>query len=181
MEILNEENLVEARTVPTAISRTFTLTEGNQVAKVRIHFSHPESDGKSSDLGGGGRIGILKLGVVLAHLLGEIFRTVFFIQFLFIPDADFLLTVGSFLLTVELFYLQLTTLSFCLQLELFPLTISVFCLQLELFAYSGKVRLRSVLWDCKQRSLTVSKKTKDFFKEWHTLRSTVGSVKPSIN
>ena len=31
-------------------------------------------------------------------------------------DAAFLLTVGSFLLTVELFYLQLTILAFCLQL-----------------------------------------------------------------
>ena len=30
-----------------------------KVSVVRIHFSHPESDGKSSDGGVGGRIGIL--------------------------------------------------------------------------------------------------------------------------
>ena len=50
----------------------------------------------------------------------------------------FLLTAGSFLLTVELFYLQLTILAF--------------------FAYSGKVHLISALRDCKQSSLAVSKK-----------------------
>ena len=38
-------------------------------------------------------------------------------------DAAFLLTIGSFLLTLELFYLQLTILGFYLQLE-------IFCLQL---------------------------------------------------
>ena len=48
-------------------------------------------------------------------------------------DAAFLLTVGSFLLTVELFYLQLPILAvFFLQLELFLLTILAFYLQLEL-------------------------------------------------
>ena len=36
-----------------------SLTKGNQVSLGRIHFSHPESDGKSSDVGVGGRIGIL--------------------------------------------------------------------------------------------------------------------------
>ena len=40
-----------------------------------------------------------------------------------------MLTVGSFLLTVELSYLQLTTLAFCLQLELL-------CLQLKLFTFT---------------------------------------------
>ena len=34
-------------------------------------------------------------------------------------DAALLLTIGGLLLTVELFYLQLTILAFCLQLELF--------------------------------------------------------------
>ena len=38
-----------------------------------------------------------------------------------ILDAAFWLTVRSFLLTVELFYLQLTILAFYLQLELFCL------------------------------------------------------------
>ena len=50
METLTKENLVGAKTA---------LTKGNQVSLVRIHFSHPESDGKSADVGGGGRIGIL--------------------------------------------------------------------------------------------------------------------------
>ena len=30
---------------------------------MRIHFTHPESDGKSSDIGVGGRIGILRLSL----------------------------------------------------------------------------------------------------------------------
>ena len=60
MEILSKENLVGAETAPTAVSRTFRpLSKENQVSLVRIHFSHPESDGKSADVGGGGRIGIL--------------------------------------------------------------------------------------------------------------------------
>ena len=71
-------------------------------------------------------------------------------------DAASLLTIGSFLLVVELFYLQLRILAFYLQLELL-------CLQLKLFycwsflAYGRKVRLIRALRDCKQRSLTVSK------------------------
>ena len=77
-----------------------------------------------------------------------------------IIDAVFWLTVGSCLLTAELFYLQLTILAFYLQLELFWLQLELFCLQLELFfAYNGKVRLIRALSDCKQRGLTVSKKT----------------------
>ena len=36
-----------------------SLTKRNLVSLVRIHFSHSESDGKSADVGGGGRIGIL--------------------------------------------------------------------------------------------------------------------------
>ena len=61
MEILTKEHLVGAKTVPTAISRTFIplLREASQ-ALVRIHFSQPESDGKSSDVGVGVRVGILK-------------------------------------------------------------------------------------------------------------------------
>ena len=39
----------------------------------------------------------------------------------YVLDAAFLLTVGSFLLTVELFYLRMTMLAFYLQLELFRL------------------------------------------------------------
>ena len=48
-------------------------------------------------------------------------------------DAAFLLTVGSFLLTVELFYLQLLNLAFLLTIGAFLLTILAFYLQLELF------------------------------------------------
>ena len=74
-------------------------------------------------------------------------------------DAAFLLTVGSFLLTVELFDLQLTILVFCLQLEFFLLTALAFLLTSGIFfAYGGKVRLIRALRECKQRSLTVSKK-----------------------
>ena len=61
MEILTKESLVGTKTTPTAISKTFTpLEKGNHASSVRIHFSHPESDGKSADVGGGGRIRILK-------------------------------------------------------------------------------------------------------------------------
>ena len=35
------------------------LSKASRVSLVRTHFSHPESDGKSSDVGVGGRIGIL--------------------------------------------------------------------------------------------------------------------------
>ena len=77
----------------------------------------------------------------------------------FLLDAAFLLAVGSFLLTVELFYLQLRILSFLLTLGALLLTVLAFLLTIEAsFAYSGKVCLIRALRDCKQRSLTVSKK-----------------------
>ena len=73
-------------------------------------------------------------------------------------DAAFLLTVGSFLLTVELFCLHSTILAFFTYKWSFSLTIVAFLLTIgAFFAYSGKVRLRSALRDCKQRSLTVSR------------------------
>ena len=72
-------------------------------------------------------------------------------------DAVFLLTVGSFLLTVELFYLQVTRLVY-LQLELFCFdNFSFFAYNWSFCAYSGKVRLIRALRDYKQRSSTVSK------------------------
>ena len=71
-------------------------------------------------------------------------------------DAAFLLTVGSFLITMELFYLQLTIVAFLLTILAFLLT--VLASLLTVGDYSGKVRLRKALRDCKQRSLTVSKK-----------------------
>ena len=40
-----------------------SLTKANQVSLVRIRFSHPESDEKSADVGVGGRIGILMVGL----------------------------------------------------------------------------------------------------------------------
>ena len=71
----------------------------------------------------------------------------------------FWLTVGSFLLTVELFYLQLTILSFfTYSWSSFAYSFSFFTYSWSFFAYSGKGRLIRALRDCKQRSLTVSKK-----------------------
>ena len=69
----------------------------------------------------------------------------------------FVLTVGSFLVTVELLCLQLCFGAF-LHLEFFTYSWSFFCLQLSFFAYSRKRRLISTSMDCKQRSSTVSKK-----------------------
>ena len=74
-------------------------------------------------------------------------------------DAAFLLTVGSFLLTVELFYLQLSILAFLLTNGCFiAYSFSFFTYGWSFLAYSGKVRLIRTLRDCKQRSLTVSKR-----------------------
>ena len=77
---------------------------------------------------------------------------------IFFLDAAFLLTIGSFLLAVELFLLTIDNCSFltyswsCILTALASLlTVGAF------FAYSGKVHLRRALRDCKQRSLTVSK------------------------
>ena len=72
-----------------------------------------------------------------------------------------MLTVGSFLLTVERLYLQLTILALLLTVGALLLTILAFLLTFGaffFFAYSGKVRLIRPLRDCMQRSLTVSKK-----------------------
>ena len=77
------------------------------------------------------------------------------------PDAVFLLTVGSFLLTEELFYLQLTKINFSFfaySWSFFTYSFSFFTYSWSFFAYSGKVYLIRALRDCKQRSLTVSKK-----------------------
>ena len=49
----------------------------------------------------------------------------------FQKDAAFLLTVGSFLLTIELFYLQLCFWAFLLTARAFLLTIELLCLQWE--------------------------------------------------
>ena len=77
-----------------------------------------------------------------------------------VGDATFLLAVGSFLLTVELSYLQLTFLAFfAYSWSSFAYSFSFFTYNWSFCAYSGKVRLIMALRDCKQRSLTVSKKT----------------------
>ena len=73
--------------------------------------------------------------------------------------CGFLLTIGGFLLTIELFYLQLCVCSFCAYNFSFLLTIEAFLLAIEAFAYNGKVHLICTSTDCKQRSSTVSKKT----------------------
>ena len=74
-------------------------------------------------------------------------------------DVAFLLTVGSFLFKVELFYLQLIILAFLLTIGVFLLTDGVFfAYSWSFVAYSGRLRLIRALSDCKQRSLTVSKK-----------------------
>ena len=64
------------------------------------------------------------------------------------------------------FYSQLTIRPFSffyLQLELFAYNFSFFTYNWSLLAYSGKVRLIRALRDCKQRSLTVSKKSSKSF------------------
>ena len=69
-------------------------------------------------------------------------------------DATFLLTIGRFLLTVEVFYLQLCLGAF------FGYNWSLFAYNWRFSTYSGKVRLTSPLTDCKQRSSTVSTKAR---------------------
>ena len=60
---------------------------------------------------------------------------------------------GAFLLTDDTFSFS------SLQFELLAYNFSFFAYSWSFFAYSGKVRLIRALRDCKQRSLTVSKKT----------------------
>ena len=58
------------------------------------------------------------------------------------------------------FYLQLTILaSLTYSWSFFAYSFSFFAYSWSFFAYSGKLRLIRTLKDCKQRSLTVSKKT----------------------
>ena len=74
-----------------------------------------------------------------------------------VKDAAFLLTVGSFLLTVLL--LTVDNFSFfTYNWSFFAYNFSFFACSWGFFAYSGKVRLIRTLRDCKQRSLTVRKK-----------------------
>ena len=84
--VLVQENLVGAKTAPTAISRTFTpLARETRFSLVRIHKDpQPESHGKSAD--GGDRWSNPDPDASSVY-----------------EDAALLLTIGSFLLTVELF------------------------------------------------------------------------------
>ena len=82
-------------------------------------------------------------------------------------DAASLLTVGSFPLTVELFYLQLTILAFLLTVGASLLTALAFYLQLELFCLQwesastkGLKGLQAKKLNCKQKSSNC--KTKSF-------------------
>ena len=54
VDILTKGNLIEAKTAPTAVSRTITpLARKTRIPSVRIHFSHLESAGKWETLGWG--------------------------------------------------------------------------------------------------------------------------------
>ena len=81
------------------------------------------------------------------------------------PDSSSVLdkfqsTVGSFLLTVELFLLTVGNFSFfTYNWRFFAYNFTFLTYNWSFFAYSGKVLLIMALRDCKQRSLTVSKKT----------------------
>ena len=82
-----------------------------------------------------------------------------FVSSRFLKDAAFLLTVGSFLLTVGLFLLTVDNFSFFTYTRSFSAySFSFATYSWSFFAYNGKVRLIRALRDCKQRSLTVSKK-----------------------
>ena len=62
-------------------------------------------------------------------------------------------------LQLSFFYLQLTALAFfTYKWSSFAYSFSFFTYSWSFFAYSGKVRIIRALTDCKQRSLTVSKK-----------------------
>ena len=77
-----------------------------------------------------------------------------------ILDAAVLLAVGSFLLTVELFCLQLTILViFTYSWSFFAYSFSFLPYSWSFLAYSGKVLLIRALRDCKQRSLTCKQKS----------------------
>ena len=77
---------------------------------------------------------------------------------LFLPKHQGMEDQGI-LLAVELFYLQLTLLACLLTVgAFFYYNFSFFTYNWSFFTYSGKVRPMRALRDCKQRSLTVSKK-----------------------
>ena len=74
------------------------------------------------------------------------------------PDAIVLLTVGSFLLTAELFAYSCVREHFCLKYELLYLQFELYGLQFELLLLQWESVPKKPSMDCKQRSSTVSKK-----------------------
>ena len=81
-------------------------------------------------------------------------------SFLCWRDAAFLLTIGSFLLTIEFPCLHLCFLTFLLSIGAFFIYSwsFFFCIQLDLCCFQlENVCLRSTPTDCKQRNSTVSK------------------------
>ena len=74
----------------------------------------------------------------------------------------FCLQLEASYLQWSFFYLQLTSLAYLLTVGVFlAYSFSFFTYSWSFFVYSGKVRLIRALRDCKQRSLTVSKKSSD--------------------
>ena len=73
-------------------------------------------------------------------------------------DAAFLLTVGSFLLTGELFYLRMTSSAFLLTVGAFLLTALAPYLQLKLFCLQWQSASNKDLKGLQAKKLTVSKK-----------------------
>ena len=79
---------------------------------------------------------------------------------------------GAFLLTVDNFGFCTYSWSF------FPYSFSFFTYSWSFLAYSGKVRLIRALRDCKQRSLTVSKKAPTVSKKASPLKQGLRSSDP---
>ena len=68
------------------------------------------------------------------------------------------LTVGSFLLTMELFTYSCVLGAFLLTIGAFWLTALAFLLTIELFACGGRVHVIRTLTNCKKRGSTVSRR-----------------------
>ena len=105
---------------------------------------------------------LLRLKPTARHLLRTLLRTYFGKAVSSVRREGmqlFWLTVGSFLLSAELFAYSCVWELLCLRFELFfAYSSSFFSYNWSFLAYSGKVRLRSTSSDCKQRSSTVSRK-----------------------
>ena len=67
-------------------------------------------------------------------------------------DAAFCLQLEASCLQLSFFAYSCVWELFCSQFEVFYLQFELLCVQLSFFAYSGKVCLRSISADCKQRA-----------------------------